>query len=129
MSDWSVNAWLRKELPKHTDVLTRMREQLETQLDVDINEHGTASRDWCRLFARYQSAVQALVSAEAEKVKMQLLAKRAGMASLTDEEYEREMIELGREAVRELSTEELGREFLRRGMSLPVGSTESADPD
>lgn len=122
MSDWSVNSWLRKELPRHTAVLTKMREQLEVQLDQDVNEHGTASRDWCRLFQRYQAAVQALMGEEREKTKMQLLAKRAGMASLSDDEYEREMIELGREAVKELSLEELGAEFLRRGLTLPAGS-------
>lgn len=122
MSDWSVNSWLRKELPRHTAVLTKMREQLEARLDQDVNEHGTASRDWCRLFQRYQAAVHALMGEEREKTKMQLLAKRAGMASLSDDEYEREMIELGREAVKELSLEELGAEFLRRGLTLPAGS-------
>lgn len=121
MLDGSVNTWLRRELPKHTAVLTRMREQLERQLDIDINEHGTASRDWCRLFARYQTAVMALLGEEREKTKMHILASRAGQQPLSDEEYAAGMRELALDALRELPADELAKEFLRRGHSLPVG--------
>jgi len=121
VSDWSVNKWLRQELPKHTSVLSRMGEMLERQLEIDINEHGTASRDWCRLFARYQSALMAVVGEEREKVKMQIMANRSGQQPLSDEEYANGMRELAVDALRELSTEDLAKEFLRRGHSLPVG--------
>lgn len=137
MHDASVNAWLRRETPKHVELLTKLRDRLVRTLDpqlddpdadgrerwipADVNESGTPSRDWCRCYQRYQSGYMQLLQEERERTKMQLLAKRAGMAALTDDEYEREMVELGREAVRELSTDELAKEFLRRGMSLPVG--------
>lgn len=143
MSDAGVNAWLRRETPKHLDLLTKLRERLTLTLDdragepdadgnpttiqADTNDCGTPSRDWCRAYARYQGAYTSLLAEERERYKMQMLAKRAGMATLTDEEYSTEMIELGREAIRELSTEEIQREFLRRGMTLPVPETEG-DP-
>lgn len=120
-SDWSVNKWLRQELPKHTNVLTRMGEMLDAQLTVDLNEHGTPSRDWCRLFARYQAALMALIGEEREKTKMQIMARRAGQQPLTDEEYADGMRELAMDALKELPTDELAKEFLRRGHSLPVG--------
>ena len=39
------------------------------------------------------------------------------------------MRELAREAIRELPTSDLASEFLRRGMSIPVGDVDSDDPD
>lgn len=120
MSDWSVNAWLRRELPKHTEVLTRMREQLSEQLAVDLNEHGTASRDWCRLFQRYAAGMATLLAEEREKTKLQLMARLKGAGQvLTDDEFEQGMRDLAVQAVKELPTADLAQELMRRGLTLP----------
>lgn len=131
----SVNNWLRRELNHNTALLTKLRQKLERSLDrqqddpdadgnqrwvePDLNEHGTPSRDWCRGFARYQTGVATLMQEQREQAKIQLLAKRAGLGELSDADYEREMVELGREAVKELSSADLVAELTRRGLSLP----------
>jgi hypothetical protein len=130
--DGSVNTWLRRETPKHTQLLTKLREKLEATLEnrydedghkthADVNENGTPSRDWCRAYQRYQNGYVTLLAEQREQLKLQLMARRGGQEPLSDEEYERGMRELAIDALRELSTDDLAKEFLRRGHSLPVG--------
>lgn len=129
----TVSDWLRAETPRHLTLLSRLRERLEGSLDEDVavdeNGHskGTPSRDWCRAFARYQQGYEHLLVEERERAKLALLAKRAGAATLTDEEYELEIKQLAKEAVRELPIADLAAEFLNRGMSVPVVDGSSED--
>lgn len=131
----SVNRWLRNETPKHMQLLSKLRERLELSLEpqvsedadgrrsvvaADVGPSGTPTRDWCRAFARYQAGYATLISEEREKTKLQLLAKANGGSGMTDEEYESELGQLIAEGLRQLSVEELAKEFLRRGMGLPV---------
>lgn len=132
MHDGSVNNWLRRETPKHTALLTKLREKLESTLEdrwdtdglvvkADVNDFGTPSRDWCRAYQRYQNGFVTLLAEQREQLKLQLLASRSGQQPLSDEEYANGMRELALDALRELGTDELAKEFLRRGHSLPVG--------
>jgi hypothetical protein len=109
----------------------KLERSLEPQIEIDADgkqsivpadcgPSGTPSRDWCRAFARYVSGYQTLLVEEREKVKLQLMARTHGGTGITDEEYEREIRELAAEALRDLTVEELAKEFLRRGMSLPA---------
>ena len=141
----SVNEWLRSEAPHHMELLSRLREKLERSLEsqveedadgrqlvvpADVNESGTPSRDWCRAFQRYSGAYSTLLVEERERAKLALMAKmKGGEAPMTDEEYEAEMRNLAREALAELTTDELHREFLRRGMTIPVEVLSTGDPD
>lgn len=131
-----VSAWLRSETPKHVELLTKLRETITASLSTrieqdadgaphvipaDVNENGTPTRDWCRAYAQYRSGYETLLQEERERAKLSLMAQRSGgQEPLTDEEYEREMRQLGLDAVRQLDTGDLASEFLRRGMSLPV---------
>lgn len=136
MSDWTVNAWLRKETPRHTALLAKLRERLERTLDrwtdedgitqlPDVNEHGTPSRDWCRAYQRYAAGYATLLSEERERAKLQLMARLRGNGQvLTDEEFESGMRELAMQAVKELPTADLAQELMRRGLTLP-----STQPD
>lgn len=132
----SVSDWLRSETPAHLRLLSRLREKLELTIDTDVSvdmhgqERATPSREWCRAFARYQEGYHGFLSEERERAKLALLAKRAGQASLTDEEYELEMRELGRQALKELPIADLASEFLERGMSAPIiSASDRDDPD
>lgn len=130
----TVSDWLRSETPKHLKLLSDLRKRLEDSIEADVAvddtgaSKGTPSRDWCRAFARYQQGYEHLLVEERERAKLALLAKRAGAATLTDEEYELEMRQLAKEAVRELPIADLAAEFLNRGMSVPVVDG-SDDPD
>lgn len=140
MSDRNVNLWLQRELPKHTQLLSKLRERLEASLEprrevdadgnvsyvpADVNAHGTPSRDWCRAFQRYAGSLGVILVEDREKAKVAMLAKKAGLATLSDDDYAREMHELGREAVRELSEGELIAEIRRRGLALEPAKSDS----
>jgi hypothetical protein len=130
----TVSDWLRSETPGHLTLLTRLRERLENSIETDVcvdetgAEKQTPSRDWCRAFARYQHSYLNLLVEERERAKLKLLAQRSGQGTLTDEEYAAEIKQLGEEVLAELSTADLAKEFLKRGMSLPVSSGDD-DPD
>lgn len=141
----SVNAWIQRATQRHLGLLDDLRDKLEASLDLrpdldpetqeqrrddrgnamwlqaDLNERGTPSRDWCRAFGRYQVGFLGVIGAEQERAKLQLLARRAGMDALTDEEYAKELVDLGRDAVKEISDDEFKAEAARRGMRLPAG--------
>lgn len=134
--DSNVNRWLRTESPKHTNLLTKLRERLEAGLEPQVERDsmgreraippdtlpsGVPNRDWCRAFQRYSSGYQSLLVEERERAKLQILAHLKGHNSLSDDEFAAELKQLAVEALKELSTEDLAKEFLRRGMSLPVG--------
>lgn len=130
--------WMAKALPKHTELVDKLRERLWVALDpqrivdertgevsyvpAETNTSGLPNTEWRATFRRYSAAFNVLLVEDREGMKVQLLAKRAGMATLSPEEFEREMIELGREAVREISDEEIAAEIRRRGLALPPGA-------
>ncbi len=143
MSKTDVSAWLRLETPHHLNLLTKLRETItaaltvRTELDADgkpmvtqpdLNEQGTPARDWCRAYKEYRSGFEALLSEERERAKLLVMAQRAGQTPLTDEEYEREMRQLGMDAVREMDDSEIAAEIARRGLT-PQQLVVGAGPD
>lgn len=138
-------SWLRRETPKHLDLLTKLRETLEQTLTTrvvrdadggdlvipaDLNENGTPTRAWCRVLARYQAGWNAVMGRELEFRKLQILASRIpGQQPLTDEEYEREMAEIGREALGQLDDGEIAAELIRRRARLSSAPAGDPEPD
>lgn len=132
----SVSTWLRAETPEHLELLTRMRERAVRKLDrADAAEAAPGGerrdpvpdRDWCRLVQRYQAGYALLLTEERERAKLALMARLKGQGKiLTDEEYESELLEVGREALAQLPVEDLARELERRGLKLPGAA---AEPD
>jgi hypothetical protein len=127
-----VSQWLRGETPKHTELLTKLRETITASLSprteydgdgkptvtpADINEAGTPTRDWCRAYAQYRGGYEMLLAEERERAKLLVMAQRSGQQPLSDEEYQREMRLMGLEAVRELDVGQLAEEIQRRGLT------------
>lgn len=132
MSKPDVSTWLRGETPHHLELLTKLRETITASLSArveldgdgrkqvipaDVNDRGTPNRDWCRAYGQYRSGYETLLSEERERAKLLVLAQRGGQAPMTDEEYEREMRQLGLDAVRELDDATIARELERRGLT------------
>lgn len=143
MSKTDVSAWLRLETPHHLNLLTKLRETITAaltpriELDADgkpspippdLNEQGTPARDWCRAYKEYRSGFEALLSEERERAKLLVMAQRAGQTPLTDEEYEREMRQLGLDAVREMDDSAIAAEIARRGLT-PAQLVDGAGSD
>lgn len=147
----SVNEWLRTETQRNLNLLTRLREKLEASLEErpdidpgtgaqrvngdgkpmwlepDLNDRGTPSRDWCRGYARYHGGYTAILVEERERYKLRLLAHRAGLEELSDDEFTAGLEELAMEALNNMAPEQLEAVLARRRQA--VAALEAGDPD
>lgn len=113
-----IAAWLRKTTPNHLELLDGMRSRLQEALE-QLPEKMPPDRDWVRVYRAYAAGFHALVADMRESAKLALLAQRAGQnAALSDDELATEMRALAREALPELSADELAAEAQRRGLRL-----------
>lgn len=110
-----ITKWLRDMSRGHMEMLSKMQRALAKEFKEEHLEQPEPDRAWCRVYRLYQDGLHFLITEQREQAKLTMLAKRAGMSSLTDDEYSTELVELGREAVRELSDEEIDAELRRRG--------------
>lgn len=108
---------LRAESERYMTLLERLGEKLTSSLPDDCNDNGTPSRDWARSFGHYSGGLRGLLAEQRERAKLKILAGRAGMPALSDEEYDAEMRALGLEAVRELPEQELRAALAERGIT------------
>ncbi len=108
-SDGWMRQFLRREAEQQVGMLTALRERL--QRDLERRPDELPGKEWVRIARLYQDGYRHIASLELEHAKLALLAERAPM---TDEEVARWMEQLGREAVRALSDEELEAEIERR---------------
>lgn len=125
-----VHGWLRSESPKHLELLTKLREKLAESVAVDVNKHGTPSRDWNRSYHSYQAGFTALITEERERVKLRLMATKRGEELLSDDEYAAGLKELASESLATLPDAELHAELARRAKQLtPAGQEQGDGPD
>jgi hypothetical protein len=115
-----VASWLRNETPEHLTLMTRLREKLAKNIDTDVTNEGTPSRDWCRSLARYQQSYTTLLTEERERFKLRLAMSKQGEGLLDDQEYEQGLKELALESIATLPADALHRELERRGLEAPV---------
>lgn len=135
----SVSTWLRAETTEHLTMLTRLRKRVVRKLDqteqLARREGGsdldiTPDRDLCRVIQRYQTGYALLLVEERERAKLSLMARLKGEGKiLTDEEYESELLEVGREAMGLVPAEDLVKELARRGLKLPAAATAAETDD
>ena len=118
-----IGEWLRQRTPQHLELLDKMRDSLMRHMPVV----GMPDREWARVAGLYLSSWNAMSAEERERAKLDLMARLKGAGHvLSDDEFERGMIELAAASVRELDTGDLVAELTRRGLTLPSAST---DPD
>ena len=118
-----IGEWLRQRTPQHLELLDKMRDSLMRHMPVV----GMPDREWARVAGLYLSSWNAMSAEEREGRKLDLMARLKGAGHvLSDDEFERGMIELAAASVRELDTGDLVAELTRRGLTLPSAST---DPD
>lgn len=118
--------WMREFLATEAEAQTRMLTGLRLRLErgqaaADPKSTAPPSREWVRAARMYLDGYRALATLELEHAKVKLMARKAGMDALTDEEYAKELVELGRDAVRSLPDDELRAELERRAMALAAG--------
>lgn len=118
---------LKAEAERYLGLLERLGAKLERTLPVDCNDAGTPSRDWARSFGHYSQGTRGMLAEQRERVKLQILAGKAGQSPMTDEELDRGLQLLQLEAVREMPEQELRAELVRRGVPIDSLSTEPDD--
>lgn len=119
---------LKAEAERYLTLLEKLGAKLERSLPVDCNDAGTPSRDWMRGFGGYSTGTRGMLAEQRERVKLQILAGKAGQVPMTDEELSEGLRQLQLEAVRELPEQELRAELERRGVAVEV-SSDQEDPD
>lgn len=113
--------FLRKEAEQQAELLVRIRERVQRDLEKHDDVPGEDTMR-CAKFA--QEGFKVLATLELETAKVRLLAQRLnGKQPLTDEEYQAELEALGRDAIGALSAEELEAELARR-RALPAAPRE-----
>lgn len=117
MSDFEGR--LKAESTRYLALLEKLGEKLSKAIDTDVNEEGTPSRDFARVFGHYSGGVRGLLGEQRERLKLQLLADKAGQRPLSDEEYEAGLRSLALEAVKQLPEAELRAELEARGIEVP----------
>ncbi len=121
-SDGWMRQFLRREAEAQTAMLLRLRERLDRDLDKLDREkiEGVPGKEWRRAAKLYIDGYRTLAQLELETARLRLLAQRQNeQRPLSDDEYEREIGQLGREAVKTLTDEEFQLEAERR-RSLPA---------
>lgn len=112
--DGWMRQFLRRKAEQQVGMLTALTERLERDL-AKLPDGQLPSKEWVRVARLRLDAYRMLATLELETARVRLLAERANQrAPLSDEEYQREIAELGREAVRALSVEELEAELARK---------------
>jgi hypothetical protein len=120
ISPADVTEWLMRETPEHMALMSKLRERLAATMTIDVNEHGTPTRDWARILSRYQGTYQMLMLEDRERLKLRLLMAKEGDGILTDEEYDQELKSLAVESLGTLPADALQRELERRQALGPV---------
>lgn len=121
--------FLEQEGEAQTRILTTLRGRLERgAAAADPKSVEPPSREWVRAASLYFDGYRHLATMELERAKLELdrvrvrlLAKRAGIHELSEAEYEEQVAALGRESVAALPDEEVLAEARRRGLALPPG--------
>lgn len=113
-SDGWMRQFLRRKPEQQVGMLTALTDRLERDL-AKLPDGQLPSKEWVRAARLRLDAYRTLATLELDTARVRLLAELANQrAPMTDEQYEREIAELGRDAVRALSVEELEAELERR---------------
>ncbi len=125
----SIATRLAAEVSRQLTINAKLGEALLTDLEKVVKEGrpiitaegehvGTSNvpdRDWARCYGHYRGTNKDLLSEQREGIKLRHMLKATGQ-ELTEEEYEQEMLDLGKEALRTLTTEEVTAELAERGL-------------
>ena len=126
MSDFEGK--LKAEAERYLALLEELGAKLKRTLPIDCNDAGTPSRDWSRGFGHYSGGTRGMLAEQRERMKLQIMAGKAGQAPMTDEELDAGLRQLQLDTVRDLPEQELRQELKRRGVVLTL-VPDSEDPD
>lgn len=114
---------LMAESERYLSLLEKLGKKLVDTLDVDVNEAGTPTRDWCRTATNYGTGIRGMLAEQRERAKLQLLAGKQDM--LSDEQYQAELRALAVESLGDLPADVIQAELDKRGLKVePVGDDE-----
>jgi hypothetical protein len=129
---------LAAEVSRQLDINARLGEGLLRELDhvtgngrpvLDAEGEVVATsyvpdRDWARCYGHYRGTNKDLLTEQREGIKLRHALQQTGK-ELTDAEYASEMLELGKETLRTLTTEEVTSALAERGLRVePVEETD-----
>ncbi len=119
-SDGWMRQFLRRKPEQQVGMLTALTERLERDL-AKLPDGQLPSKEWVRLARLRLNAYRMLATLELETARVRLLAQRANQrAPMSDEEFQREIEALERDALDTLSVEELEAALARKRARPPA---------
>lgn len=100
--------------------LERVSSEGRTQYNFEGQPTGTTKvpdRDWARCYGHYRGAIGTLLQEQREGIKLRAQLKAAEQ-QLTDDEYKAELMDLGRETLLTLTTDEIAATLKERGLAV-----------
>ena len=115
VSDGWMAQFLRREAEAQAEMLVRIRERVQRDLDRTQESGAVPGKETMRAARFAQEGFKILADLELETAKVKLLAQRLnGKTPMTDDEYQDKLQALGRDAVDALPVEELEAALSRR---------------
>ena len=108
---------LATETTRCLDLLERLGTRLQATIVEDVNENGTPTRDWCRAYGQYRGTVKDLLAEQREAIRLRHLIK-TGEEPLDEVSYQRELVELGKEAIAAMTREDLADSLKARKLTV-----------
>lgn len=130
----SIALRLAREVSRQLDINAKLGEALLKELG-EVVEHGrdivmfgpegphvvgkthVPDRDWARCYGHYRGTNKDLLTEQREGIKLRHQLQQTGKA-LTEEQYAAEMLDLGKEALRTLTREEVQQVLAERGITV-----------
>lgn len=119
---------LAAETTRLLGIVEKLGTRLAETMATDVNENNTPSRDWCRAYGQYRGTVKDLLGEQREGILLRAKLKLDAQEPLTDEQYNAELLDLGREALGSLTREEIEHELAARKLT-PAIAVQTEDDE
>lgn len=112
-----INAKLGEALVKDLDGVVKDGRPIITAEGECVGTSYVPDRDWARCYGHYRGTNKDLLTEQREGIKLRHQLATTGQ-ELTDEQYAAEMLDLGKEALRTLTREDVTAVLAERGLSV-----------
>lgn len=112
-----INAKLGAALLKDLEGVIADGRPIITAEGEHVGTSHVPDRDWARCYGHYRGTNKDLLTEQREGIKLRHQLQQTGK-ELSEEDYAAEMLDLGKEALRTLTTEEVSQVLAERGLKV-----------
>lgn len=113
----AINAKLGAALLRDLESVEKVGRPIITAEGECVGTSYVPDRDWARCYGHYRGTTKDLLTEQREGIKLKHALQSSGH-EITDEQYTQELLDLGKEALRTLTTEEVTQVLAERGLKV-----------